>query len=329
MDATDCRNPALEHLHSHTAQLVPRRGSCSPFGNYFPNCSRVSASDMASSEAPRPLASFLRFEGISFSAVSAFLAPDEAPTQTYKYNTLTHALTAYQQSVSIRTGVPEADICWFQQWRFPGVEPSLSFSSSSSSPECSLSSAICYLLASLESLFLVVEHEMLQEASNPSTEPPLHPGLDFSAPANSSTLPTPPIWPDPLLLNGVYIPCGVNQMRPLIATLDHAVRSLLSKYRACLPRQQWHAVCMQTMHMTQAIVHALGGSTETSAEGPGHSTDSHDMHGPDACGGQCSASHSSESAVGAVRKTHSEQVSTFAVIAVSVLKRLCRLLHLC
>lgn len=257
----DSQLQAVHNLQGLDSQLVPkitRASFCEISGHqkgYVPNEEYKGI--------PRPISSFARCEALSFAAVSPFMAPSEAPRQTYKYNAITQAVVAYQQTVSARTGVSVDRICWFLQWRFPGVEPNLSFTATGSSPECSLCASLSLLMGSLESMFLVVEHEMLQEASDPSFVPPHHPSLVVSA-----TPVTPPTHPDPKLLSRCYIRCGVNQTLLVKEGLDRAFKPLLARFRASLPRDRWRAVCMQAMRMLQAIVDALSDSAGSSKGSP-------------------------------------------------------------
>lgn len=105
---------------------------------------------------------------------------------------------------------------------------------------------------------------MLLEALNPSYRPPEHPTL--AAARSPVATPTPA---DPKLLQTFHIPCGVNQSVPLGAGLDRVLKPLLAKFRESLSLKPWHAVCMQSMHITQAFLEALAGPKEASPRAAG------------------------------------------------------------
>lgn len=160
-DAPVTRQLGIENLHSRSTLLVPKTPSRSPFEFFFSAFSgqdKGFPSNGQSRDPPRPISSFKRSESISFSALSAFMAPRGAPNQAFKYNVMAQAVTAYQHSVSARSGVAVSDICWIQQWNFFGLEPELSLAAGADSPECIVCAILCYTLSCLESLFLVVEH---------------------------------------------------------------------------------------------------------------------------------------------------------------------------
>lgn len=259
-DDMTARKLALDNLQSHNFQLVPRTVRKSQFAANFSPFSSLQSSYVPqglSGQFTRPVTSFSSFEQISFAAVSAFMAPQKGSTQ--EYNPLNHAIAAYQQSVSARTGVAVSDICWIIQWTVPESGPALSYSSSASSPECALCASTCYVISALEALFLVVEHETLLEASNHLYEPPTHPSLDSSEPPL-----TPPTPPDPAVLRTAFIRCGLNQMIPLQLAIDRAVKPLLAQYRERLQKCHWRAVCMHYMHITRAVIEVLGAQAEAS-----------------------------------------------------------------
>lgn len=311
---------SLQTLHSGGSQVLPKALPRTQFTSYFSPFSgqdRGYINEGLSKEVSPPIASFARCEKISFADISAFLAPNEAPTQIYKYNAIAHAVAAYQQSVSARTGVAIADICWFQQWSFPGIEPQLSFTASASSPECSLCATVCFLLGALESMFLVVEHDTLLEATIPSYVPPEYPGLDASAPP-----PTPPSPPDPEILQRAYLRCGVRQTQPLKEAVDRTLKVLLAKYRENLSHERWSAVCMQTMRITQAIVDALGPPTDTPKAYPGgsyitdgspeHIDDSRPISGRSACPSEPNTADTTTASSRKVRTCHDIILGIFA-----------------
>lgn len=159
------------------------------------------------------------------------------------------------------------------------MDPDLSFSAGANSPECIVCGALCYTLGGLESLFLVMEHENILEASDESYEPPHHPTLNMHTPPSC-----PPKPPHPGHLGQAFIRCGLRHMMPLTVVMQRTVKPLLLRYRATLPHQRWRAVCMQTMRVTQAVIDAYGGPAECSKEFPADSGASDGMHGGDACG---------------------------------------------
>ena len=246
----------------------------------------------------KPLSTYLRLEPISFASVSKFLHLRGVGQSPTTFNLMPHAICEYQQSVATAAGVSVSDICWFQQWPSETLDclhpPSLT--TGAASPECSLTASLCFPLAALESLFLVMEHEALSMAQNPSFTAPVHPCLDqgpssiplkppypcpkwtWQSPDLPSLFVFPPTPPDPAVLSRTYVICGVNQRMLLRDAIDGALKPMLREYHASLPRDKWRAVCMQSMRVTQAVVDALraapaapasSSSTPTSRE---HST---------------------------------------------------------
>lgn len=245
----------VDNMKSHYTQLVPIPAARPQLAARFCHSAGPDTENAPGAwpqEDLRPVSSFTRCEPLSLAAICDFIASGEAPKEALKHTSLAHAINAYQHSVSTRTGVPVADICWFNQWEIAGLEPTLSCSVNCSTPECNLSVAAGFLLEQLESMLLVVEHEMLLESSDPSYKPPKHP--TFAAASAPVPLPTPP---DPRLLNRFHISCGVNQKCPLGLGLGRILKALLATHRARLPLCRFQAVCMQAMRIMHAMIEAF------------------------------------------------------------------------
>lgn len=228
------------------------------------------------------------------------------PIYALKCNALPHAIAAYQQSVDKRTGVTVADICWLQQWRFPGLDQDLSFTASACTPACNLTVSVCLMLAHLESMMLVTEHQMLFEASDVLYMSPEHP--NFVEARSPVATPTPP---EPNLLRRFYTRCGVNQTFPLKECLDCTLEAMLTKYRGSLPQARWHAVCMQTIRHLQSLTEALAVATRASESPPGDDEVSKRMReGADPGESIVGATTHSTGSAAIITASKSEQVNT-------------------
>ena len=93
-----------------------------------------------------PISSFLHCEPISFAVLGKHIAPRELQASACHYNVVPRAVEAHQASVAARLRLPASDICWFQQWPFPRIDPPLSFSASAS-PSCPQIALFCVTLS--------------------------------------------------------------------------------------------------------------------------------------------------------------------------------------
>lgn len=149
------------------------------------------------------------------------------------------------------------------------------------SPECCLSLSLTYTALTCEALFLLLEHELLEAASDPSFIPPDHPVLtsshlrsilgNLTDPAktgalkgalpgsnlNLSSLLAPPTPPDPELLSQFFVRCGVNRRFSAEEAVETILRPMLQKYRALLPLDTWRAVCMASMNVVKSSVDSM------------------------------------------------------------------------
>lgn len=281
-DAITARQLALDNLQSLSFQLVPKPVARSHFPTGFsPLSAHLNNPNPqgGSGQVTRPISSYSSYESISLAAISPFMGPGHDSTRKRRYNAVSQAVAAYQHSVSTRTGVPLADICWIVQWSFPETGPALSFTASASSPECVLCASTCFFLSGLEALFLVFEHETLLQASDDLYEPTEHPSLDASPPP-----PTPPTPPDPAVLERAIVRCGLDQMMPLMVALERALKPLLTQYRKRLPQRHWRAACIQCMHITQAVVEGMSARASASKPSEADSGSADNMHAGAHCG---------------------------------------------
>ena len=129
-------------------------------------------------EVPIPISSFRHHVSISFADIAPFMPPSQMWYKDHD-NALSAATTAYLQSVGADLGRHKSEICWFNQLPYDLAEGrKLSHSAGAMSPECCLSLSLAFPVISAESLFLVLEHEMLEAATNPDFAPSAHPELD-------------------------------------------------------------------------------------------------------------------------------------------------------
>ena len=257
------------HLLSETGAIDEPRGPKSS-KNQHVNCEGPSSASL-SGLGPH-LSLYARLEPISFVAVNKYMCPASSENSC---NNMPQAIAEYQQSVCKAAGVPLAAVCWFLQWPWDEVSPPLSFTTGAASPECSLAACVCMPLSTIESFFLVMEHEALCMAETCNYNAPAHPCLaqgPLPPPLNSpytcsmgeaesavhpSQFGIPPTRPDPDVLARTFVRCGVKQRMLLKDAMDCMLGAMLRKYHALLPRMRWRAVCMQGMHVAQAVVKAL------------------------------------------------------------------------
>jgi hypothetical protein len=102
-------------------------------------------------ELPRPISSFAHCAGLCYDYVAPFLPPHGSWAASDS-NTVSAAISSYQNSVSQRVSKPLGEICWFNQMCYE-VAPQLRISHSAGA--CILLSAFCFLLVDFWVLFSV------------------------------------------------------------------------------------------------------------------------------------------------------------------------------
>lgn len=155
-----------------------------------------------------------------------------------------------------------------------------------------MSLSLTYTSLTVEALFLLLEMENLQAASDPGFTSPPHPGLAstrvksllsrLSDPTTSGSLLkggaisagnvnlsavlAKPQKPDPKLLSKCFVRCGVFQRYSAERAVEKILRPLLRQYRARLPLGTWRAICMASMNVVKSSVDALlKGAAKTNA----------------------------------------------------------------
>lgn len=174
--ATHSHQHATSHMHVGDDVMGARRGVASR--SIVPT--RIGRQKFTDDydEVPCPIASFRDHVPISFADIAPFMPPSELWYRDH-HNAVSAAITAYLQSVGAERGRATCEICWFNQlpYTLPGGLQ-LSHSSGALSPECCLSLSLAFPAFSAEALFLVLEYEAVEAATNPAYAPPPHPELD-------------------------------------------------------------------------------------------------------------------------------------------------------
>jgi hypothetical protein len=115
-----------------------------------------------------------------------------------------------------------------------------------------LTSMVARILFTLESTFLVMEHEHLSSAADPFFEPPKHPALDAPGP-----LPPRPQPPDAVALAAAYLLCSVTELVQMEVALRRILLPLVRQFRGSLPYGKWLSTCIQIMRVTQTTADAM------------------------------------------------------------------------
>jgi hypothetical protein len=112
---------------------------------------------------------------------------------------------------------------------------------------------VARILITLESIFLVMEHEHLCTAADPLFKRPKHPAFD------STVLPLPPRPqpPDAAVLAAASVRCGVKELVQMEVALRRILPPLVHKFQGLLPHRVWLSVCIQCMRVAQTAVDAM------------------------------------------------------------------------
>jgi hypothetical protein len=141
-------------------------------------------------EVPQQLHELRHHVPISFRDIAPFMPPSQYWYKAH-HNAVSAGMTAYLQAVCADLGSRIREICWFNQLPYTLLSGEhLSHSSGALSPECCLSLSLSFPIFSVEALFLVLEHEELEAATN-DVAPPVHPELDALCDKNGSILSEP------------------------------------------------------------------------------------------------------------------------------------------
>lgn len=194
------QHPQIPHVHKGTKPA--QASTAHPAHSYHPGPSdiRCAQNSMVPTrigrqkffdsfdEVPWPISSFRHHASISFPEVAPFMPRSQLWYRDHN-NGIYAAISGFLHSVCSDLGRHVSEICWFNQLPFqinPGLQ--LSHSVSVLSPECCLALSLGFPVFSTESLFLLLEHEQLQAATDPNYHPPEHPELDAALKEHSSML---------------------------------------------------------------------------------------------------------------------------------------------
>jgi hypothetical protein len=205
---------------------------------------------------PRGLGTFTYHCPISYAdvlehspmAVSATLASN-----------LSIGLKAYQSSIREHLQQPAADVCWFFRW--PCSDFELCYSAGTNSPECSLACSLCFASASIEALFLVLEHEAARALTDPTYRAPQHPSLA----ALHVCEPPRPRAED---LKVFCVRTAIDGVCSLDVAVARVLQPILRDQRRRLPRTAWRRACVQcmnAMHISASGMAPPAGTTPPAA----------------------------------------------------------------
>jgi hypothetical protein len=201
-----------------------------------------------------PISAFNHHAVVSFAAISKYVtSPNLQSPSRFNHRDLRQAFLMFQTETAQRMDIPASEICWFIEWPYePCAQLPLCTCFSAWSGASMLSSMVARILFTLESLFLVMEHEHLSSAADPFFEPPKHPALDAPAP-----LPPRPQPPDAAALAAASVLCSVTELVQMEVALRKILPPLVRHFRGALPYGKWLTVCIQIMRVSQTAADAM------------------------------------------------------------------------
>jgi hypothetical protein len=220
----------------------------------------------------KPIAAFKHHAIVSFSSLSKYMTTRNLRSfSKINHQELRQAVLMCQTETAQRMDLPASKICWFIEWPYaPCPHQRLCTSFSAWRGACKLSSVAGRILMTLESCFLVMEHEQILSAADPLFKPPNHPALDATAPL----LPPKPQAPDAAVLAAASVRCGVSDLVQMEVALRRILPTLLRKFRGLLPHRVWLSVCMQLMRVGQTAVDAMRSIPNSNPQASGmHATE--------------------------------------------------------
>jgi hypothetical protein len=158
------------------------------------------------------------------------------------------ALCEYKHGVQSRLAQPSENICWFFEMSLSKLK--LRFSAGGVTPECCLATTLSVTYISIESLFLVLEHEMLLALQNPDAKIPCHPTIIGQSAAV-------PLQPDAAKLARLQVRSDIDQCYPMAAAVEEMMLPMLRSYRCRLPDAVWRGICARSLHVLQVAVQSL------------------------------------------------------------------------
>jgi hypothetical protein len=239
--ARERQDPDLSKEQKNTLnqQMVQRSGH----SRYLQQCIAPSL---------KPISAFKHHAVISYSSLSKYMTLQEfRPSPQFNHQQLRQAVLMWQTESTKRLNAQESDICWFVEWPYEVcAQKHLCTSFSAWSGGCKLASLVARMAMTLECTFLVLEHELLCSAADPSFKPPKHPVLA------AKSQPLPP-RPQAAVLAAAYVRCGVKDLVQLEVAMRRILLPLVRQFRCLLPRDKWLAPCIQIMHVAQTAIAAL------------------------------------------------------------------------
>jgi hypothetical protein len=220
----------------------------------------------------KAISAFKHHATVSFSILGKYMTSQKLRSSSQcGHQELRRAFLMYQNETAQRLKVPASRICWYLEWPYEVcAHRRLCTSFSAWSGACQLTSMVAQIVMSLESLFLVMEHEHLKNAADPLFKPPKHPILETRAPPH----PTRPQLPEPMELATAYLRCSVTDLLQMPVAMRTIFQPLVRQSRCFLPEGKWLTICLQMLHIAQLTVESLRSTTRQKSQASGtHSTE--------------------------------------------------------
>jgi hypothetical protein len=213
----------------------------------------------------KPTSAFKHNAIVSFSSLSKYMTTRNLRSfSKINHQEMRQAFFMCQTETAQRMDLPASKICWFIEWPYElGPQQRLCTSFSAWRGACKLSSVGASILMTLESCFLVMEHEQILSAADPFFKPPKHPAIDATAPP----LPPRPQPPDAAALAAASVRCGVSGLVQMEVALRKILPPLLRKFKGLLPHRVWLSVCIQLMRVGQIAVDAMRSIPNSNPQG--------------------------------------------------------------
>jgi hypothetical protein len=228
--------------------------------------------DRYASPSLKSISAFKHHAIVSFSALNKYMTTRSLGSSSHlNHQELRQAFLMCQTETAQRLDLPASRICWFIEWPYePCPQQRLCTSFSAWSGACQLSTMVTRILVTLESMFLVMEHEHLCSAADPIFKRPKHPAFDSTAPS----LPPKPQPPDAAALAAASVRCGVKELVQMKVALRRILPPLVRKFKGLLPHRVWLSVCIQCMRVAQTLVDAMRSIPNSSPQAGGmHATE--------------------------------------------------------
>jgi hypothetical protein len=203
----------------------------------------------------KPISAFKHHTIVSFSALSKYMTSQELRSSSgSNHQQLRHAFLMCQTETAQRLNAQANEICWFLEWPIEAcAQQRLCTSISAWSGTCKLTTLVAEMAFSIESTFLVMEHEHLSSAADPFYTPPKRPVLDAIAPL----LPPRPNPPDAAVLAAASLRCNIQDFVPLEVAMRRIIQPMVRQYKVLLPQRNWLSVCIQLLRISETVVDVL------------------------------------------------------------------------